>query len=86
MKNKLIMISISAAFLLVLASFPSSTATKNIVDERYRNKLELLESLKEQNTNEKWFPGFLIVQLIKGVIAFVLMLMILLDLAVPGDS
>jgi len=31
-----------------------------------------------------WFPGFLIVQLIKGVIAFVIVLLILFDIIEPS--
>ena len=39
--------------------------------------------LTSENPLTNWFPGFLIVQLIKGVIAFILVLLILFDIIEP---
>lgn len=33
-----------------------------------------------------WYPGFLIVQIIKGVIAFILIILILLDIIEPDED
>lgn len=43
--------------------------------------------LNQFNNQEKplWFPGFLIVQLIKGIIAFILIILILLDVIEPSS-
>ncbi len=38
------------------------------------------------NDATDWYPGFLIVQLIKGVAAFILVLLILLDLIEPEET
>ncbi len=94
MENNLVIISISAAFLLVLASFPLVVSTQNIEDKAANSKdkvqnqikLDLLESIKEKNTNTKWFPGFMLVQLVKGVLAFFLVLLILLDIVEPENA
>ncbi len=88
MKKTLILISMGAAFLLVLATFPSVVASQNIKYEKINNEDEskILETAKEENTKTKWFPGFILVQLLKGVFALILTLLILLDLAEPENA
>ncbi len=84
MKKKLIILSITTAFLLLITQFSTVTATKEILDEK-EIKTKILDYIKEKDTNTKWYPGFMIVQLIKGVLGFIVVLMILLDLAEPGE-
>ena len=87
MKNIFVLISLSAAIFLVIASFPSSLATNENIDKKLGgNKLDILEQIKDEKHNTKWFPGFILVQLLKGIIGFVVILMVLLDLAEPDDS
>ena len=87
MKNIFVMISLSAAIFLVIASFPSSLATNENIDKKLGgNNLDILEQIKDEKHNTKWFPGFILVQLLKGIIGFVVILMVLLDLAEPDDS
>lgn len=96
MKRKLIALSIISTLLLVFASFSSVACAQNITAEAQETndkdktptqiKLDLLESIKEKNTNEKWFPGFMLVQLVKGVLAFFLVLLILLDIIEPENT
>lgn len=38
----------------------------------------------DDQTRPSWFPGFLIVQLIKGVTAFIIVLLILFDIIEPN--
>jgi len=45
-----------------------------------------LNQYDQYNQSEPvWFPGFLIVQLIKGIIAFILIILILLDVIEPTN-
>ena len=88
MKNKLVVVSICAAFLIIIASFPSVVASNNIEDIKETiklDKVDLLDLIQGENNSTGWFPGFMLVQLVKGVLAFFLVLMILLDLAEPAN-
>lgn len=87
----IICISISCLFLVSLQS---------VVHGDSLNKIEALsqfENLMSQSNFELndfsgndqehplWFPGFLIVQLLKGVMAFILVLLILFDIIEPTN-
>jgi len=72
MKKISIIVSIASALLLVLVSLPTIAKEQAIFNE------------EQENTEDaKWYPGFLIVQLMKGAIALVLILLILLDIIEP---
>lgn len=78
---------------LTLVSFQSVVYAESL------NKTEVSSQLKrpilqsyfkfdsyklDDQTHPLWFPGFLIVQLIKGVMAFIIILLILFDIIEPN--
>jgi len=75
-----IILTLGAALILILASCSSVVGT----NEKNNEKIdEILESFEENKLNSKWFPGFFIVQLIKGIMALILTILILLDMIEP---
>ena len=89
MNKSTIIISIFSVFLLVFASFPYSAKVQKIDTKKrllsnYFDK-ETLEKSTEKSEKTNWFPGWFIVQLLKGCIAFILILLILLDLIEPEE-
>ena len=77
-----IILCIAAALILTLASFPTTAEQINIKEAKEKISSELLEKI-EESKDAKWYPGFIIVQLIKGAIALVIILLILLDIIEP---
>ena len=92
MKKIIVICSIAATLLLIIAAFPSAAETQ-IIKSKNENKFLndplkqktglTIEDAKEKISGAKWYPGFLIVQLIKGCVALILILLILLDIIEP---
>ena len=96
MRRIIILFAFISSLLIVFSFFPSvvsgsntnnkikSSLTKILsrqIDEEELNKI--IEELNENDSENKWYPGFLIVQLIKGIAAFILVILILLDIIDP---
>jgi len=71
---------------LICAVFLVGIAFSGVVEAESIQK-QSLKSFPQALTNATdWYPGFLIVQLIKGVVAFILVLLILFDLIEPDET
>ena len=79
MKKKLIS-SILSLLIIIFIMFPSVTG--NNID--LKNNIRFNQILNNKNIEPvPWFPGFFIYQLFRGIIAFILILLILLDITTP---
>ena len=90
--NRLAMgIVIGCLFFLSLQSVVyADSITNNELLSQLKNQISQLDKEINQvdRDNQKqplWFPGFLIVQIIKGIIAFILIILILLDVIEPSS-
>ena len=89
MRKSIIIFSITSVFLLVFASLPSTakmqkTEIKNSILSKYLDE-ETIEKITENSEEPKWYPGWFIVQLLKGAAALILVLLILLNLVEPEE-
>ena len=89
MKKSLVIFSIASVLLLVFASLPSTAKVQRPTFEssllsKYLDE-ETIEQIKENSEEPKWYPGWFIVQLLKGAAALILVLLILLDLVEPEE-
>ena len=66
-----IMLCIILAMILVIASFPTVSANQ--------------KGKTEERIEAKWYPGFILVQIVKGIIALTLIILILLDIIEPEE-
>lgn len=82
MSKKRIIGTIFTICILIFISFYSAAAKKTI-NLKEEDRIE--KDIKEDFT-QKWYPGFMIVQFIKGGIAFILILMILFKLINQNES
>lgn len=94
MKKTIVVFSIASVLIMILAAFPSVIAGKTIQPKNEDSYLfSLLKEKTDFNDEEignivskaKWYPGFLIVQLVKGVLALIIVLLILFDIIEPEE-
>lgn len=75
---------------MLLSVFPSVAAVQTENSEKKMFILNIIKHFKETKTKDiettDWFPGFIIVQIIKGIIAFIVVLLILFDLIDPEEE
>ena len=82
MKKIIVFGCILASVLMITISLNPVVGAKT---SKVNNLLDQIQSYisNDDETKPTWFPGFLIVQLIKGVLAFFIILLMLLDLIEP---
>ena len=80
--KKITTIAFFFSTVLILSMFTNVSASKCVTEELN----EKIQKIIEEKEESKWFPGFMIVQLIKGAIALVLVLLVLFDLIEPDES
>jgi len=75
---------------VILVSFQGALSAESLQQSSYVLKNDLSEfsifDISNSEINEYmplWYPGFLLVQLVKGVMAFIIVLLILFDLIEP---
>lgn len=75
---------------IILVSFQGALSAESLQQSSYVLKNDLSEfsifDISNSEINEYmplWYPGFLLVQLVKGVMAFIIVLLILFDLIEP---
>jgi hypothetical protein len=75
---------------IISVSFQGALSAESLQQSSYVSKHELSEfsifDISNIEINEHmplWYPGFLLVQLVRGVIAFIIVLLILFDLIEP---
>jgi len=75
---------------LIFVSFQSVVSAESLKQSSNIYKREVSESSIFNSYNLEidehislWYPGFLLVQLVKGVMAFIIVLLILLDIIEP---
>ncbi len=71
---------------LICAVFLVGIAFSGVVEAESIQKQSLASFPEFLSDISDWYPGFLIVQLIKGVVALILVLLILLDLIEPEET
>ncbi len=80
--KKIMSIAVFFSAILLLSMFTNVSASKSVREE-LNKKINRIMDEKEES---KWFPGFIIVQLIKGAIALVVVLLVILDLIEPDRA
>ncbi len=80
--KKTILIAILFSMILIISTFPNVSASQYKREEIEKK----IDEITKENKESKWFPGFIIFQLIKGAVALVLVLLILFDLIEPEEA
>jgi len=95
MKKIIIFYCLSAILILIFASFSSIasaqatqliTRNKAISDILFQKTGITDDELEEKTSESQWFPGFLLVQIVKGIAALILILLILFDIIDPEEE
>jgi|GEM_PF-6225789 len=80
MRKKIGLFAAISTFLLICIAFAGVVEAESIQQQSTSAFGTFLEDISD------WFPGFLLVQLLKGVLALIMVLLILFDLIDPEET